>query len=182
MFSLAIKKASTKGTLQQHPYLQIGQQICSAHYTAIVENRVPKRNESNGEAIIPALLSKLSLGDQIEKMTDVLYARRHDSIILDPNEFDKMLEEADSDLKNFFAEMCAILIPQSRSAYNKKEDRKKIVAILYLMAGVRNKHASNFKLELALYLVGSGVTCDAMPLTIYGNKRTFWIFINILHP
>ncbi|RIB17746.1 hypothetical protein C2G38_2312491 [Gigaspora rosea] len=30
------------------------------------------------------------------------------------------------------------------------------------MAGIRNQHVNNFKLELALYLAGSGVTCDAI--------------------
>ncbi|CAG8820264.1 6566_t:CDS:1, partial [Dentiscutata erythropus] len=42
------------------------------------------------------------------------------------------------------------------------EDRKKIVTILYLMAGICNKYVNNFKLELALYLVESEVTCDAI--------------------
>ncbi|RIB09958.1 hypothetical protein C2G38_2207421 [Gigaspora rosea] len=30
------------------------------------------------------------------------------------------------------------------------------------MAGIRNQHVNNFKLGLALYLAGSGVTCDAI--------------------
>ncbi|CAG8459438.1 5199_t:CDS:2 [Scutellospora calospora] len=64
--------------------------------------------------------------------------------------------------------MCAILIPDDRSPYNKNEDKKKIVTILYLMAGIRNKHVNKFKLELALYLAGSGVTCDAInTLTVH---------------
>ncbi|RIB16827.1 hypothetical protein C2G38_2089856, partial [Gigaspora rosea] len=79
-------------------------------------------------------------------MFNVLYTKRHDNVILDPNEFDKMLKETDPNLTNFFADI--------RS--------KKIVAILYLMAGIRNQHVNNFKLELALYIAGSGVTCDAI--------------------
>ncbi|CAG8812734.1 23296_t:CDS:1, partial [Gigaspora rosea] len=38
--NLAIRKASTKGNLQLYPYLQPGNQICSPHYTAIVENQL----------------------------------------------------------------------------------------------------------------------------------------------
>ncbi|RIB02682.1 hypothetical protein C2G38_2149885 [Gigaspora rosea] len=161
--NLAIRKASAKGNLRLYPYLQPGYQICSPHYTAIVENQLPEPTSAPAQAFIPTTLPvKPSIGDQIKQMTSVLYTKRHDNVILDPNEFDKMLKETDPNLTNFFADMCAILIPRDRSPYNKKEDRKKIVAILYLMAGIRNQHVNNFKLELALYLAESGITCDAI--------------------
>ncbi|CAG8507935.1 4757_t:CDS:1, partial [Racocetra persica] len=35
---LAIRKAIVKQTIQQYPYLQIGQQVCHSHYMVIVEN------------------------------------------------------------------------------------------------------------------------------------------------
>ncbi|RIB08461.1 hypothetical protein C2G38_2211592 [Gigaspora rosea] len=112
---------------------------------------------------IPRLsINKLSLEDQIKKMTTVLYKKRNNGLILDPKEFDKMLVAADLDLKGFLTEIYNILIPNNRSAYNRNEDKKQVVAILYLMAGLRNKHANNFKLELALYLAGSGTTCDTI--------------------
>lgn len=98
-------------------------------------------------------------------MTTVLYKKQRKEdvgLVLDPDEFKKMLEDADSDLTGLFDEMCNILIPQDRSMHNQKEDKKKVVAILYLMAGLRNKHANSFKLELALYLAGSGTSSNAV--------------------
>ncbi|CAG8747441.1 11931_t:CDS:2, partial [Dentiscutata erythropus] len=93
-----------------------------------------------------------------------------------------MLEEANPNLKNFFANMYTILIPDNCSPYNKKDDKKKIGTILYLIVRICNKHANNFKLELALYLAESGVTCDAINMlsstrlsvthqTIYNYKK-----------
>jgi hypothetical protein len=107
----------------------------------------------------------LSFGDKIKKMTTVLYNKqRKESVglILDPELFKATLENADSGLLGFFDEMCDILIPNNRSAYNQKEDQKKVVAILHLMAGLRNKHVNNFKLELGMYLVAAGATTDAV--------------------
>jgi len=98
-------------------------------------------------------------------MTTVLYKKQRKkcvALVLDPDEFKKMLEEADPDLTGLFDEMCGILIPQDHSMHNQEEDRKKVVAILYLMAGLRNKHANSFKLELALYLAGSGTSSHAV--------------------
>ncbi|CAG8758891.1 8029_t:CDS:2, partial [Cetraspora pellucida] len=46
--------------------------------------------------------------------------------------------------------------------FGDQEDKKKIVTILYLMAEICNKHVNNFKLEFALHLAGSGVTCNAI--------------------
>ncbi|CAG8766237.1 11446_t:CDS:2, partial [Dentiscutata erythropus] len=64
--SLAIKKASIKGNLQSYPYLLPGHQICSLHYTAIVENQLPTpapaQNESYNEVSTPTLPINLSLG------------------------------------------------------------------------------------------------------------------------
>ena len=108
---------------------------------------------------------KSSLGDRIKKMTTVLYKKQRKEdigLMLDPDEFKKMLEEADSDLAGLLDEMCNILIPQDCSKHNQKEDKKKVVAILYLMAGLRNKHANSFKLELALFLAGSGTSSNAV--------------------
>jgi hypothetical protein len=73
-----------------------------------------------------------------------------------------MLEETDPDLIGFFNEMCDILVPDNRSAYNQKKDQKKVVAILHLMAGLRNKHVNSFKLELGMYLVASGATTEGV--------------------
>ena len=118
-------------------------------------------------------------------MTTVLYKKQRKEdigLMLDPDEFKKMFEEADSDLAGLLDEMCNILIPQDCSKHNQKEDKKKVVAILYLMAGLCNKHANSFKLELALYLAGSGTSSNAVNAlsnagisvtyqTVYNHKK-----------
>jgi hypothetical protein len=118
-------------------------------------------------------------------MTTVLYNKQRKesmALVLEPNQFKTMLENADSDLTGFFNEMCSILISESRSAYNRREDQKKVVALLYLMAGMRNKHVNSFKLELAMYLVASGTTTEAINAlsnsgvsvtyqTVYSHKK-----------
>ncbi|CAG8819944.1 15790_t:CDS:1, partial [Racocetra fulgida] len=35
---LVMKKATIYKTIQQYPYLRIGQQVCYSHYMSIVEN------------------------------------------------------------------------------------------------------------------------------------------------
>ncbi|CAG8820556.1 46050_t:CDS:1, partial [Gigaspora margarita] len=77
--NLAIRKAFAKGNLHFYPYLQPGYQICSPHYTAIVENQLPEPISMLAQAFIPTLLVKLSIGDQIKQMTSVLYTKRHDN-------------------------------------------------------------------------------------------------------
>ncbi|CAG8738238.1 23498_t:CDS:2, partial [Cetraspora pellucida] len=95
-------------------------------------------------------------------MMITLYKRRQKDLVLDPKEFNKILESANPDLKGFFAKMCNILIPNDRSSYNQNEDKKQIVVILYLMAELQNKYINSFKLELALYLAGSRTSCNAI--------------------
>ncbi|RIB27235.1 hypothetical protein C2G38_2161136 [Gigaspora rosea] len=87
------------------PYLQPSYQICSPHYMAIVENQLPEPTSAPAQAFIPTLPVKPSIGDQIKKMTSVLYTKRHDNMILDPNEFDKMLKETDPKFNQFFADI-----------------------------------------------------------------------------
>ncbi|CAG8826175.1 12855_t:CDS:1, partial [Gigaspora margarita] len=53
--NLAIRKASAKGNLYFYPYLQPGYQICSPHYTAIVENQLSEPTSAPIQAFIPTL-------------------------------------------------------------------------------------------------------------------------------
>ncbi|CAG8674114.1 25154_t:CDS:1, partial [Racocetra persica] len=156
---LAMRKANANGTIQWYLYLQLGQQVCNSHYMFIVENEPTHEHK---DSPTPNLSNKLSFGDRIKKMTTVLYQRRKKSLVLDPKEFNQILESADSDLKGFFAEMCNMLIPNDYSPYNQNEDKKQIVIILYLMARLRNKHVNSFKLELALYLARLKISCNAI--------------------
>lgn len=118
-------------------------------------------------------------------MTTVLYNKQRKEfmdLILDPNEFKTILEEADPDLTGFFDEMCTIIIPSNWKVRLQKEARKKVVAILHLIAGVRNMQANQFKLELGLYLAACGAPDTAIDAlsnagisvtskTVYNNKK-----------
>lgn len=98
-------------------------------------------------------------------MTKVIYTKQrkeNETLELDPIRFQTMLEEAEPLLKGFFEELCNAFIPERRSEYNKKEERKKIVNLCYSMAAIRNKFANNYPLEIGLYLSASGVSCDAI--------------------
>ena len=61
--------------------------------------------------------------------------------------------------------MVNALIPSTRSAYNKEEAKKKVVAICYLIAAQRNMFANEFILNIGLFLDSTGSTnefIDAM--------------------
>ena len=73
-----------------------------------------------------------------------------------------MIEEADSRLIGFFDMMVNALIPITRSAYNKEEAKKKIVAICYIMAAQRNMFANEFVLNIGLFLDSTGSTNEAI--------------------
>ncbi|CAJ0825461.1 12181_t:CDS:2 [Entrophospora sp. SA101] len=123
------------------------------------------KNSNNFRCLSDRAIEKATTKGNLQRypyLQQVLYNKRHDSPIFDPDEFNKMLKDNDLNIKGFFNEVCNILIPEDCSEYNKKKDRKKVVTILYLMAGIQNKHANNFKLELALYLIGSGTFCDGI--------------------
>ncbi|CAG8466311.1 10348_t:CDS:2 [Racocetra persica] len=73
-----------------------------------------------------------------------------------------MLEDAELQLVGFFNELYDTFISERRSSYNRKEDKKKVVNICYLIAVIRNRLVNNYLLEIRLYLVASGASCDAI--------------------
>jgi len=100
-----------------------------------------------------------------EKFTAVLSNRNHNkptALVLDPDAFKEMLEKSDPDLINFFEEMCNAILPEDWPNSMRDENKKKVVTILHLIAGIRNMHANSFKLDLGLYLEASGTSCDAI--------------------
>lgn len=58
--------------------------------------------------------------------------------------------------------MVNAIIPKDRSAYNKQEAKKTVVALCYMIAGQRNKFVNQLKVEVRLYLAASGVTWEAI--------------------
>ncbi|CAG8802182.1 19562_t:CDS:1, partial [Cetraspora pellucida] len=55
-------------------------------------------------------------------------------------------------LKGFFEEMMNALILVKRLIKNKEKAKKQVVVYCYLLVGIRNKFANNFKLDLGLFL------------------------------
>ncbi|CAG8759005.1 15722_t:CDS:1, partial [Racocetra persica] len=107
----------------------------------------------------------LSFGEKITLMTKVLYEkqRKENNILeLNPDQFQKMLEDAKPQLVGFFNELYDAFISKRRSSYNRKEDKKKVVNIYYSIAMIRNRLVNDYPLEIGLYLVASGAFCDAI--------------------
>ncbi|RIB11947.1 hypothetical protein C2G38_2202093 [Gigaspora rosea] len=98
-------------------------------------------------------------------MTRVLYEKQrieHNTLELTPDHFQTILEDAEPQLVGFFDELYNAFIPERRSAFNRKEDKKKVVNICYSIAAIRNRLVNNYPLEIGLYLVASGASCDAI--------------------
>ena len=94
-------------------------------------------------------------------LTKVLYKQRG-NMELDPTNFQQMIVKAEPRLEGFFAKLIKALISNGRSEYNKIEAQKTIVSLCYIMAGLRNKFANDFKMEIGLYLSASGATRTAI--------------------
>ncbi len=98
-------------------------------------------------------------------MTKVLYEKQRKEnkpLELDPTHFQTMLENAEPLLKGFFNELYNSFTPDRRSAYNKNENKKKVVNICYSIAAIRNKFVNHYPLKIGLYLAASGASCDAI--------------------
>ncbi|KAF0542808.1 hypothetical protein F8M41_004434 [Gigaspora margarita] len=69
-----------------------------------------------------------------------------------------MLEQNEPKLIGFFDELVEGLIPKTRSFYNQEEAKKSIVLFCYLFAGLRNKFANSYKLDIGLHLASAGTS------------------------
>ena len=106
-----------------------------------------------------------TFASNIKILTTVLYNKQRQesaSLELDPVQFQFMIKKVNPKLKGFFPLMVNAIIPKDRSAYNKQEVKKSIVALCYMMAGLRNKFVNQFKIEVGLYLAASGATWEAI--------------------
>ncbi|RHZ47868.1 hypothetical protein Glove_566g73 [Diversispora epigaea] len=174
------RNAALKRLLKEtYPYLEIGMQLCHPHYCKIVEfkhnhdkNKRKKKSESqkgsrkkvineNAESQSLEITNKASTNNstfasKINILTKVLYD------IHRRKEFEKMIEEMSPELKGFFPSMVNAIIPKERSAHNKQEAKKSIVALCYMISGLRNKFVNQLKTEVGLYLAASGATWEAI--------------------
>ncbi|CAG8520385.1 8038_t:CDS:1 [Cetraspora pellucida] len=162
----AFRKAKEKGTFSQYNYLEIRKQLCYPHYLEIIEPNHHNVKKSPTNNLQDSVVRKpLSFGDKITLMTKILYnkQRKENQILeLDPTYFQTMLESAEPLLEGFFDELCNAFISERWSAYNKKEDKKKVVNICYSIVAMRNRLVNNYPLEIGLYLAASGASCDAI--------------------
>ncbi|CAG8691898.1 5385_t:CDS:2, partial [Cetraspora pellucida] len=74
------------------------------------------------------------------------------------NQNNNNLTTINIDNSGFFEEMMDALIPTKRLIKNREKAKKQVVAYCYLLVGIRNKFANNFKLDLALFLQSSGMS------------------------
>ncbi len=111
------------------------------------------------------VLRDTTFASNVKELTSVLYnkqRRESTNLELDPTRFQHMIEEANPELIGFFPLMINAIIPKDRSAHNKQEAKKSLVALCYMIAGLRNKFVNQFKIEVGLYLAASGATWEAI--------------------
>ena len=98
-------------------------------------------------------------------MAGVLYTRRrvyNEKPILDPEEFKKMLEEAEPSLKWFFDQLVAGTNPKTKSHLTNEKNKKRLVSFCYFLAGLNNKFINGVKAEVGLLLDASGTSSSAI--------------------
>ncbi|RHZ53694.1 hypothetical protein Glove_438g1 [Diversispora epigaea] len=161
-----IKKNFETNILEIYPYLEIGMQLYYLHYCKIVEfkhnhdKNKQKKNSESQKGSRKKVISKntksqsLEITNKVNILTKVLFnihRRKSDSLELEPLEpqkFEKMIEETNPELKGFFPSMVNAIIPKERSAYNRQEVKKSIVALCYMISGLRNKFVNQLKTEM----------------------------------
>lgn len=98
-------------------------------------------------------------------MAGVLYTRQriyNEKPILNPEEFKKMLEEAEPSLKGFFDQLVAGTNPQGKSHLTNEKNKKRLVSFCYFLAGLNNKFINGVKAEVGLLLDSSGASSSAI--------------------
>lgn len=107
----------------------------------------------------------MSFSEKIHCMSNVLYKRQRKSgenPIYDPDEFKKMLEEEEPKLQGFFDELIASTNPQIKSHLTNQQNKKKLVAFCYFLAGLNNKFINSVKTEVGFLLNASGASASAI--------------------
>ena len=90
-----------------------------------------------------------------------------------------MLKENEPQLIRFFDELVEGLIPTTRSFYNQEKAKKSIISFCYLFAGLWNKFANSYKLDIRLHLASArtsykGITILANTELIVSSKTVLW--------
>jgi len=91
-------------------------------------------------------------------MVGVLYTRQrvyNESLILDPEEFTKMLKEAELSLKGFFNQLVVRTNPQIKNNMTNKKNKRRLVSFCYFLAGLNNKFINKIKAKVGFLLDAS---------------------------
>ncbi|RIB05534.1 hypothetical protein C2G38_2253762 [Gigaspora rosea] len=171
---LAAEKAQNSRTLSILEYSHLipnQHQLCDRHYLLII--CIPKQDFLNLVSNIEYLQKNQkdeifeeitenfeTINENIENINEnntfnVIYNQQQkfgNNPEYDPIKFKQMIEQNEPKLIGFFDELVEGLIPKTRSSYNQEEAKKSIVSFCYLFAGLRNKFANNYKLDIGLHL------------------------------
>src|ERR1044071_6995497 len=82
--------------------------------------------------------------------------------IYDPDEFKQMLEKEEPKLQGFFDELIASTNPQKKSFIINQQNKKKLVAMCYFLAGLNNKFISDVKADVGFLLNASGASASTI--------------------
>jgi len=100
-------------------------------------------------------------------MAEVLYTRQrvyNERPILDPEDFKKMLEEAELLLKGFFSQLVAETNPQAKSQMTNEKNKKRLISFYYFLVGFNNKFVNGVKAEVGFLLDASGASSSAIEI------------------
>jgi hypothetical protein len=73
-----------------------------------------------------------------------------------------MLEEEEPKLQEFFDELIFSTNPQMKNSITNQQNKKKLVAFCYFLAGLNNKFINGVKTEVGFLLSASGASASAI--------------------
>ena len=98
-------------------------------------------------------------------MSSVLYKKQckdGEKPIYDPDKFQEMLEREEPKLQGFFEELIASTNPQKKNSVTNQQNKKKLVAMCYFLAGFNNKFINDVKVDIGFLLNASGTSASAI--------------------
>lgn len=105
------------------------------------------------------------LSKKIKLMAGVLYMKQrvnNEKPILEPDEFNRMLEEAEPALKGFFNQLYAGTNPRDKGNMTNEKNKKRLVLFCYFLAGLNNKFINGIKAEIGYMLDSAGTSSSAI--------------------
>jgi hypothetical protein len=107
----------------------------------------------------------IPISEKIHLMASILYKKQRknkEKPIYDPDEFKQMLEKEEPKLQGFFDELVASTNPQKKSPMINQQNKKKLVAMCYFLAGLNNKFISDVKADVGFLLNASGASASTI--------------------